>query len=171
MNIASRVEVLPLQESNEGTAKEASSARLTTLYFYVGLDCGSVKEECAQLAGNGGMVVVDSDLHKNRPRRSLLMRGMHPETGGFDIEATVLHPDGATSEEVSVSYAGQKDLPVVDVKGWLEKRHNVHRRTRRKGDYGKGKWAMREPFLLSDGMDDGSNVAFVQVRELMKGLR
>lgn len=116
--------------------------------------------------GNGAaLVVVDSDP---TPRRSLLVRGSHPQLGGFEMEAGVvsMRDSGRLSskgeDHVTVAFMGKRDTPIVDIKQEVEKLHKTHTRKNRRA--GKDESSNKGPFVLPDTADAGSNVVLVQVK-------
>lgn len=169
VHLASRVEVIPT-----GAEKKApgSPARSSTLYFYVGLDHLAAGSDRGQ--EDGGLVVIDSD---SRPRRSLRVRGVHPQLGGFEVAATVSRTSGtsktgSSDEEqegamAAVNFLGKQNLRIGGVKDEVERLHAAHRRVRRKGD--QREMAVVLPFLLPDELEAGSNVVLVQVQMLNGG--
>lgn len=153
------MEVLPL-----GTAGSPSVAnpRLSTIYLYVGLDCGATDTQCSDVRG-GGFAVIDSDA---MPRRSLLIQGTHPQLGGFELEARALSAGGTgarAEDDVKVSFVGKAGVPIVDIRGYLEKLHAAHRRIRRKAGRPEDAPPERKPFGLPDEVGAGSGVVLVQV--------
>lgn len=167
--MASRIEVLPI-----GTAAAGSggSPRPSTIYFYIGLDCGDAitedEESCLEAGEKSGaaLVVVDSE---SSPRRSLLVRGAHhPRHGGFEMEAAVASTrdsGGLSSEgdgDLTFAFMGKRDAPIVDIKQEVERLHEAHRRTSRRAKKEEG--FETGPFVLPNKVDVGSNVVLVQVR-------
>lgn len=169
MHLASRVEVIPTGAENKAPG---SPARSSTIYFYVGLDHLTVENDRGQ--EGGGLVVIDSD---SRPRRSLRVRGVHPQLGGFEVAATVSRArgtgkTGSSDEEqegavAAVNFLGKQSLRIGGVKDEVERLHAAHRRVRRKGD--EREMAAVSPFLLPDEVEAGSNVVLVQVQLLSGG--
>lgn len=158
------MEVLPV-----GTASSPSVAnpRVSTVYFYVGLDCGDADARCSAIDGeNDGLAVIDPGLE---PRRSLLIRGTHPQLGGFELEARAVSagstPGARAEGDVKVSFVGKAGVPVVDVRRYVEGLHTAHRRVRRKGGQAEEASVARKPFVLPDEVDAGSDVVLVQVGE------
>lgn len=166
VHLASRVEVFPT-----GAEKRApgSPARSSTLYFYVGLEHLTADKNGGQ--ESGGLVVVDSD---SKPRRSLLVRGVHPQLGGFEVAATVgptrgTSETGSSDEEqegevATVNFLGKQNVRIGGVKDEVERLHAAHRRARRKGDQRETVVPVVLPFLLPDEVEAGSNVVLVQVQ-------
>lgn len=162
VHLASRVEVLPV-----GTASPPSVAnpRVSTVYFYVGLDCGDADARCSAVDGqNDGLAVIDPGLE---PRPPLLIRGTHPQLGGFELEARAVSvgstPGAPVEGDVKVSFVGKAGVPVVDVRRYVEGLHATHRRVRRKGGQAEEASVARKPFVLPDEVDAGSDVVLVQV--------
>lgn len=168
--LASRVEVFP---KGSATAGPGSPPRPSTIYFYIGLDCSAAADDenegsCLEVGGDGdaGLVVVDS--HPS-PRRSLLVRGAHPQHGGFEMEAAVasvrdrgeLGSEG--EEDVTVAFVGRRDSPIVNIKQEVEKLHKAHGRSARKA--GKTERLEEGPFVLPNEADAGSKMVLVQVNE------
>lgn len=169
MHLASRVEVFPIGAENN---LPGSPARSSTLYFYVGLD--DVATDKGGEQESEGLVVVDSD---SKPRRSLLVRGVHPQLGAFEVAAAAVSTRGKTAssdeeqeeEGVAVNFLGKQNVRISGVKQEVERLHAAHRRDRRKGDQRKGdqrEVPVVSPFLLPDKMEAGSNVVLVQVQIL-----
>lgn len=173
VHLASRVEVFPIK-ADETLPK--SPPRTSTIYFYVGLDHVAADKEKEQ--ASGGLAVVDPNSD-SKPRRSLLVTGVHPELGGFEVAATVVSTrsktgasdealqgsgDGAAQEGgvVAVNFLGKQNVRIGGVKEEVERLHAAHRRSRRK-DSQREKAAVASPFLLPDEVDAGSNVVLVQV--------
>ena len=164
VHLASRVEVFPI-----GAEKKVpgSPARSSTIYFYVGLD--HVTADNAGEQDGGGLIVVDS---ASRPRRSLLIRGVHPQFGGFEVAAAAVSTRGKTGssdekqkdETVAVNFLGKQNVRIGGVKDEVERLHAAHRRVRRKGD--QREMPVESPFLLPDEVEAGSNVVLVQVHIL-----
>lgn len=159
------MEVLPVGQARAATG---AADRLSTIYFYVGLECGANEgeEPCPGLGRkNARLDVVNSG---SNPRRSLLVRGAHPQLGGFELEASVVLTRDAVesskevADDVTMAFMGRSKLPVVDIKRHVERLHDAHRRVRRKA--GKREEPVRGPFVLPDEVDAGSNVVLVQVR-------
>lgn len=147
-----------------------SPARSSTLYFYVGLEHLTAGESGGQ--EDGGLVVVDSD---SKPRRSLLVRGVHPQLGGFEVAATVGPTRGTSetgssdeqeSEVAAVNFLGKQNVRIGGVKDEVERLHAAHRRARRKSDQSETAVPVVSPFLLPDEVEAGSNVVLVQVQIL-----
>lgn len=144
-----------------------TALRPTSIYFYIGLDCSAAaignEGPCAE-AGGDTFVVVGSD---STPRHSLLVRGSHPQLGGFEMEAgavSIRESGGSSAEEdaVTVSFMGKSDTPIVDVKQEVEKLHKSHTRVSRRT--GKNEAADKGPFVLPNTADVGSNMVLVQVK-------
>lgn len=164
------MEVFPLEAERKVSG---SPSRTSTIYLYVGLDHVAARKEKEQ--ESGGLVIVDPD---SKPRRSLLVRGVHPELGGFEVDATAVSTRGKTSlsdeglegsvdgtpegEVVAVNFLGKQNVRIEGVKEEVERLHAAHRRARRKGGQ-REKATVASPFLLPDEMDTGSNVVLVQV--------
>lgn len=167
VHFASRVEVSYTGKLDGPTAE----LRPSSIYFYIGLDCSAAIEDegpCSEAGGNNGaaLVVVDSDL---TPRRSLLVKGSHPQLGGFEMEAGVasMQDGGELSSngenDVTVAFMGKTNTPIVDIKQEVEKLHKKHGRASRRA--GKDEGAKEGPFVLPNTFDDGSNLVLVQVKE------
>eukprot|EP00904_Undaria_pinnatifida_P001887 jgi/Undpi1/1169/HiC_scaffold_10.g04631.m1 len=170
VHLASRVEVFPIEAERKVSG---SPSRTSTIYLYVGLDHVAAHKEKEQ--ESGGLVIVDPE---SKPRRSLLVTGVHPELGGFEVDATAVSTRGKTSlsdeglegsgdgapegEVVAVNFLGKEKVRIEGVKEEVERLHAVHRRARRKGGQ-REKAAVASPFLLPDEVDTGSNVVLVQV--------
>ena len=176
VHLASRIEVFPA-----GTTGSGASPRPSTIYFYIGLDCSGDDtkdgEPCLGVGGKsgGGLAVVDDDSEASSPRRSLLIRGAHPQHGGFELEAgTVaktqdgggLSLDGGGGGDGGLTFAfvGKKGAPIADIKQEVEKMHEAHRRTSRRPKKKNEAFEPR-PFVLPNEADVDSNVVLVQVRK------
>ncbi len=169
--LASRVEVFPTGTMTEGSG---SPPRPSTIYFYIALDCGATADDeenewsCLEVGtdGDAGLVVVDS---LPSPRRSLLVRGAHPQHGGFEMEAAVASvreggdPGSRGEGDVTVAFVGRRDSPIVNIKQEVEKLHKAHGRSARRA--GKTEGLEGAPFVLPNEADPGSNVVLVQVSE------
>lgn len=170
VHLASRIEVVP---AGTATAGSGASPRPSTIYFYIGLDCGDAaaasedEGSCSEAGGKGGAGLVVVDDSGSSPRRSLLVRGDHPRHGGFDLEAAVARtPDGGGSSAegeggLTFAFMGTRGVPIVDIKQQVEKLHKAHRRTSRgvKKNEGHG----TGPFVFANTADVGSSVVVVQV--------
>lgn len=158
VNLAVRVEVSPYSDG------EASG--LSTVYFYIGLDCSS-KRDCSQVvAENGGLAVVDLTTTS---QGSLLMKGASGELGYFEVETSASSPgtSGVPGEEgakgsLAVAFVGKANVPIVDVKRQLEEMHAGHQRSARRLQHQVDTLA-RRPFVLPNTVNDDSNVVLVQV--------
>ena len=148
--------------------------RPSTIYFYIGLDCGEDNGRCLEAGGGSGagLVVVD-DPDPSSPRRSLLVRGAHPQSGGFELEATVAaptrdgggpFPEGEEDVGLALAFLGKRGAVIADMKQEVEKLLGVHRRTGRSAAKKKGELA-RGAFVLPNKADSGSNVVLVQVKK------
>lgn len=155
--MAARVEVSPYSG--------AGGYGLSTVYFYVGLDCSS-KTGCSPVvAENGGLAVVD--LTKTS-QGSLLVKGSWGELGHFELETSAFSTStsGVVGEGAeggpTVAFVGKANIPIVDVKRDLEKMQAEHKRSPRRPQH-QVDTSARRPFVLPNTVDDDSNIVLVQV--------
>lgn len=183
VHLASRIEVFPA--AGTGTTGSGASPRPSTIYFYIGLDfssdAASSEDEGSYSEARGGksgaaLTVVDDGSESASPRRSLLVRGAHPQHGGFELAASVAAPTAtrdsgggaAASSEgdrgLTVAFVGKGGAAIADVKQEVERLHEAHRRATRRAKTKEG--SETGPFVLPNKADAGSNVVLVQVSEI-----
>lgn len=165
VHLAARVEAIPYGDTPETST--GLNSRLSTLYFYVGIDCSTARPgddtRCSRnVDGNFGVTVSDSATQN---ARSLLVTGASKQLGDFEWEATASSAlVGLTELEnedtVTMAFVGKANIAIVDVKKELERMHSAHRASGRKGQAGP---TSRRPFVLPSTVEDGSNVVLVQV--------
>eukprot|EP00903_Cladosiphon_okamuranus_P008249 g7940.t1 len=172
VHLASRIQVFP---SGTVTTGSGDSPRPSTIYFYVGLDCGEADtagdESCLGAGRSGAGLVVVDESDPSSPRRSLLVRGAHPQHGGFEMEATAAptRDSGGPSSEggaegggLALAFLGKSGAVIADMKREVEKLLKVHRLTCRSAAK-RMDGLVTGPFVLPNKADHGSNAVLIQV--------
>eukprot|EP00752_Nemacystus_decipiens_P007415 g6630.t3 len=173
VHLASRIQLFPIGTVTTGPGV---APRRASIYFYIGLDCGDADaggegSSCLEAGGkNGGGLDVVHDGSEESSRRSLLVRGGHPQHGGFELEATVAptresgeasSPGGGGDGGLTFAFVGKRGAPIADIKQEVEKMHEAHRRMSRRGKKKEG--LETRPFVLPNQADVGSDLVLVQV--------